>query len=128
MVSKISEGVRITVENFYQAAYSNPATSEFMFAYRVTIINDNEFPIKLLSRHWFIFDSNNTSREVEGDGVIGVQPTINPNESYQYVSGCNLNTEMGNMHGTYLFENLYTKKTFTAEIPLFEMVVPFKMN
>jgi ApaG protein len=128
MVSKISDGVKISVETFYQTAYSNPATSEYMFAYRITIVNDNDFPIKLLTRHWYIFDSNNVSREVEGEGVIGVQPIINPNTSYQYISGCNLNTEMGTMHGTYIFENLHNKTTFTAAIPLFEMVVPSKLN
>jgi ApaG protein len=128
MVSKISEGVNISVETFYQAEYSNPSGNEFMFAYRVTIENHNSFPIKLLSRHWFIFDSDSTSREVEGEGVIGVQPVINPDNTYQYVSGCNLRTEMGNMHGTYLFENLHNKKTFTAAIPMFEMFVPFKLN
>ncbi len=128
MVSKISEGVNISVETFYQAEYSNPAGSEFMFAYRITIDNINSFPIKLLSRHWHIFDSNGTEREVVGDGVIGVQPIINPDNSYQYVSGCNLHTEMGKMHGTYIFENLHNKKTFTADIPKFDMVVPFKLN
>jgi ApaG protein len=128
MVSKVSEGVNISVETFYQAEYSNPAGSEFMFAYRISIDNNNAFPIKLISRHWYIFDSNGTEREVEGDGVIGVQPTIEPGDSYQYVSGCNLRTEMGKMHGTYIFENLHNKRNFTASIPLFEMVVPFKLN
>ncbi len=128
MVSKISEGVNISVETFYQAEYSNPAGSEYMFAYRITIENINSFPIKLLSRHWHIFDSNGTEREVVGDGVIGEQPIINPDNNYQYVSGCNLRTEMGKMHGTYIFENLHNKKTFTAHIPKFDMVVPFKLN
>jgi ApaG protein len=128
MVSKVSEGVNISVETFYQAEYSNPAGSEYMFAYRVSIDNNNVFPIKLLSRHWYIFDSNGTEREVEGEGVIGVQPIIEAGNSYQYVSGCNLRTEMGKMHGTYIFENLHNMKRFTASIPLFEMVVPFKLN
>jgi ApaG protein len=128
MVSKVSEGVNISVETFYQAEYSNPAGSEFMFAYRVSIDNNNAFPIKLISRHWYIFDSNGSEREVEGEGVIGVQPIIESGNSYQYVSGCNLRTEMGKMHGTYIFENLHNKKSFTASIPLFEMVVPFKLN
>jgi ApaG protein len=128
IVSKISEGVNISVETFYQAEYSNPAGSEYMFAYRITIENHNSFPIKLESRHWHIFDSDSTEREVVGDGVIGVQPIINPDSTYQYVSGCNLKTEMGTMHGTYTFQNLHNKKTFTAIIPHFNMVVPFKLN
>ena len=128
MVSKISEGVTISVETFYQPDYSNPQSSEYMFAYRITIENNNSFPVKLLRRHWYIFDSDSTHREVEGEGVIGNQPEINSGEKYQYISGCNLRTELGKMHGTYFMENLNSKKTFYVNIPAFEMIVPFKMN
>lgn len=86
MVSKVTEGVKISVEQFYQPEYSNPVQSEFMFAYRITIENNNAFPIQLLKRHWWIVDSNADRREVEGDGVIGVQPIIAPGEKYQYIS------------------------------------------
>jgi ApaG protein len=128
MVSKISEGVKISVETFYQQDYSNPLQSEFMFAYRITIENNNSFPVKLLSRHWYIFDSDGEYREVEGEGVVGMQPVINAHDEYQYVSGCNLHTEMGRMHGTYLMENLHNKQTFEVNIPAFEMITPFKYN
>ncbi len=128
MVSKISEGVTISVETFYQPDYSNPVTSEYMFAYRITLENNNSFPVKLLRRHWYIFDSDSTHREVEGEGVIGIQPEINSGERYQYISGCNLRTELGKMHGTYFMENLNNKKNFYVNIPAFEMTVPFKLN
>ena len=128
MISKISEGVEVSVETFYQQDYSNPLLSEYMFAYRITIENHNRFPVKLHSRRWYIFDSNGEYREVEGEGVVGVQPTINRNEHYQYVSGCNLKSEMGRMHGSYVMENLETKEVFEVKIPPFEMVTPFKYN
>jgi ApaG protein len=128
MISKISEGIEISVETFYQPDYSNPVAGEYMFAYRITIDNHNSFPVKLHRRHWNIFDSNGSHREVEGEGVVGVQPSMQPGERYQYVSGCNLRTEMGKMYGTYLMENLNSKTTFDVNIPVFEMIVPFKMN
>lgn len=128
MTSKISEGVKISVESFYQPEFSNPLNSEFMFAYRITIENNNNFPVKLLSRHWHIFDSNGSMKEVEGEGVVGIQPQIAPAKQYQYMSGCNLRSEIGRMHGTYLMENLNTHKNFRVAIPAFEMQVPFKMN
>jgi ApaG protein len=128
MVSKISEGVTISVETFYQPDHSNPETREYMFAYRITLENNNSFPVKLLRRHWFIFDSDSTHREVEGEGVIGIQPEINSGEQYQYISGCNLRSELGKMHGTYFMENLHNKKHFFVNIPSFEMTVPFKLN
>ena len=128
MVSMISEGVEVSVETFYQQDYSNPMQSEYMFAYRIAIENHNSFPVKLHRRHWYIFDSTGSTREVEGEGVVGVQPVLSPGEKYQYVSGCNLRTEMGRMHGTYQMENLNSKKFFDVNIPAFEMFVPFKNN
>ena len=128
MVSLISEGVEVNVETFYQQDYSNQMQSEYMFAYRIAIENHNSFPVKLHRRHWYIFDSTGSTREVEGEGVVGVQPVLSPGEKYQYVSGCNLRTEMGRMHGTYQMENLNNKKIFEVNIPAFEMFVPFKNN
>jgi ApaG protein len=128
MVSMISEGVKVSVETFYQQDYSNPMQSEFMFAYRITIENHNSFPVKLQSRRWNIFDSDGSYRDVEGEGVVGMQPVISSGEEYQYVSGCNLHTEMGRMHGTYTMENLHSNEIFDVSIPAFEMVTPFKNN
>ncbi|MGC4037362.1 MAG: Co2+/Mg2+ efflux protein ApaG [Chitinophagaceae bacterium] len=128
MTSTISEGVEVSVETFYQPDYSNPLQLEFMFAYRISIENHNSFAVKLHRRHWNIFDSNGTSREVEGEGVVGVQPTLTPGEKYTYVSGCNLRSEMGRMSGTYQMENLNNKSMFEVNIPAFEMIVPFKNN
>ena len=120
--------MEVCVETFYQQDYSNPMQSEYMFAYRISIENHNSFPVKLHRRHWHIFDSNGSHREVEGEGVVGVQPVLSPGEKYQYVSGCNLKTEMGKMHGTYQMENLNSKQLFDVNIPAFEMFVPFKNN
>ena len=120
--------MKVSVEIFYQSEYSNPVQSEFMFAYRITLENHNSFPVKLHSRHWYIFDSNASHREVEGEGVVGVQPVLQSGEQYQYVSGCNLRTEMGKMYGNYQMENLHTKQLFEVTIPSFEMIVPMKYN
>ena len=69
-----------------------------------------------------------TIKLTEGEGVVGVQPVLKTGERYQYVSGCNLRTEMGKMHGTYSMENMNSKEIFEVSIPVFEMIVPFKMN
>lgn len=128
MTSKLTDGVTISVETFYQPEHSNAQLHEYMFAYRITIENKNAFPVKLISRHWHIFDSDGSRREVEGEGVVGIQPEINTGDKYQYISGCNLKTEIGKMFGTFLMENLYNKKRFEVNIPVFEMVVPEKLN
>ncbi len=129
MVKKVTEGITISVETFYQPDYSISIGSEFMFAYRITIENNNTFPIKLLRRHWYIIDSNGSHREVEGEGVVGVQPLLAPNERlsvcfrFQPPHG-----ESVKCTGTYQMENQLNKKLFDVKIPEFQMVVPFKMN
>jgi ApaG protein len=128
MVSKVSEGVSISVETFYQPENSNPQQGEYLFAYRITIENMNSFAIQLLRRHWNIFDSCGDNREVDGEGVVGEQPILNQGEQYQYVSNCNLKSEMGKMSGTYTMENLNTKQHFEVNIPPFDLIVPNKMN
>lgn len=128
MVSKISDGVKVSIETFYQKDYSKPLQGEYMFAYRITIENHNSFPIKLLKRYWEIFDSNSEHRVVEGDGVVGVQPLIMPGQHHQYVSGCHLKSELGKMQGYYTMENLDTKELMNVPIPAFKMVAPIKLN
>ncbi len=128
MVQQITEGVNIMVESFYQTAQSNPLTSEYLFAYRITIENLSAHPVKLLSRHWHIVDSNGTHREVEGDGVVGQQPVITPGDSYQYTSAANLNSDIGKMYGTYTVENLFNKRKIKVSIPEFQLIVQAKLN
>jgi ApaG protein len=128
MNTLISQGVEVTVEVFYQPEYSQPVQHEFMFAYRITLVNHNLFTIQLIKRQWYIFDSCGERREVEGDGVIGQQPFLTPGESFQYVSGCNLKSEMGRMWGTYEMIETLSKKSFKVEIPSFQMTAPMKNN
>ena len=128
MVHQVTEGISIMVETFYQPTQSNPLNSEYLFAYRITIENQTMYPVKLLSRHWHIKDSNGTHREVQGEGVVGRQPIIEPGDSYQYTSAAGLRSDIGKMYGTYLIENLFNKKKFTVLIPEFQLLVPAKMN
>jgi ApaG protein len=128
MNTLISKGVEITVEVFYQPEYSQPVMHEYMFAYRITITNHNSFTVQLLRRQWYIIDSSGEHREVEGEGVVGQQPILPSGESFQYVSGCNLKTEMGKMWGHYEMSDSFSKQLFTVDIPAFQMIAPMKNN
>ncbi len=128
MFTEVTAGIKVTVETFFQPTHSNPQQHHYVFAYRITIVNESDETIKLKRRHWYIVDSDNGRREVEGEGVVGEQPTIPPGEQYKYVSGCNLNTEIGKMYGTYLMERTGDQRLFYVKIPEFKMVVPCKLN
>ena len=128
MVKAITLGVTISVETNYQADFSDPARGRFLFAYQITIENGTQSAIQLLSRHWDIIDANGLSREVDGEGVVGEQPVILPGESHQYVSGCELATEMGSMQGYYTFKQVDKAALFRASIPHFTLVANYKLN
>lgn len=128
MVTEITSGVRVSVETEYQPAYSSPSQFHYVFTYRITIENVGENTVKLLRRHWYIHDACRDVREVEGDGVVGQQPVLEPGQSHQYVSGCNLKSGLGKMYGTYLMERAIDGKKFRAIIPEFKMIVPHLLN
>lgn len=112
----------------YQGAYSKPFQNEFVHAYRVTIENLREQAVQLLSRRWQIWDAIGIWREVEGEGVVGQQPVIEPHSAYQYVSACPLRSELGKMYGTFTLQNQEDWTVFEARIPLFDLIAPQKLN
>ena len=128
MVTAITEGIKVTVETEYQPDYSSPRQFHYVFTYRITIENNSNYTIQLKRRHWFISDSNNVVKEVEGEGVVGQQPVLESGQSHQYVSGCNLKTCIGKMSGTYTMERVLDGKKFKVKIPEFVLVVPYLLN
>lgn len=100
----------------------------FFFNYRVVIENTNPYDIQLKTRYWFIFDSLNPAREVEGDGVVGEQPILVPGQKHVYVSGCDMHSEIGYMEGHYNFVRVDTGEKFKVKIPRFELFARPKMN
>ena len=128
MDTQTTQGVQVTVTTNYLPDYSSPGQQHFVFAYKINIQNNSEFTVKLLRRYWQIFDSNGTVREVEGEGVVGQQPTLEPGDSHQYVSGCNLKTGIGKMIGHYTMERLVDGREFKVDIPEFVLIVPYKLN
>jgi ApaG protein len=128
MVTAITEGIKISVETMYQEEYSNPSKDQFMFAYRIEIENLSDYTIQLKRRQWYIFDSNGTEREVEGEGVVGQQPIIEPGNSHSYVSGCQLSTEIGSMKGYYSMSRIAMDTDFIVDIPEFQLIAPYRLN
>lgn len=128
MPTTTTQGVTVTVTTNYLPDYSSPSQEHFVFAYRIDIRNNSSHTVKLLRRHWFISDANGTVREVEGEGVVGRQPVLEPGESHQYMSGCNLKSGMGKMQGTYLMERIGNGDNFQVNIPEFTLMVPYRMN
>jgi ApaG protein len=97
----MTDGIRVRVQSHYIADQSSPRDDRYVFAYTITISNEGQHTTQLRTRHWIITDGRGTIEEVRGDGVVGEQPRLTPGQSFQYTSGCVLNTPVGTMHGTY---------------------------
>ncbi|HFA50573.1 MAG TPA: Co2+/Mg2+ efflux protein ApaG [Bacteroidetes bacterium] len=128
METLITQGIRISVEPRYLPKESKPSQHSYVYAYHITIDNLGPDTVQLLRRHWYIQESNGILREVEGPGVVGRQPVLEPRQRHQYTSWCPLMTDMGKMYGTFKMQNLRTKAFFEVVVPEFKMVAPFKLN
>lgn len=115
--------IQVSVKVRYLAEQSDEADNRFVFAYTITLSNEGEQAVKLLSRHWIITDTNQHVQEVKGKGVVGEQPTINPGQSFEYTSGTVLTTQVGTMSGSYQMA-LEEGGEFSVPIPQFVLSVP----
>ncbi len=115
--------IKITTEVNYQPDQSDEADNRFVFAYTITITNESDTTVKLISRHWIITDANQYVQEVRGQGVVGEQPILRPNQSFEYTSGSVLATQVGTMSGSYQMVAEDGTK-FDAPIPQFVLSVP----
>ncbi len=127
MSNTVTRGVRIIVQPRYVPEQSEPAESQYLFAYHITIRNEGLDTVQLLSRHWVITNGEGRVEEVRGAGVVGHQPTLKTGEEFQYTSGCPLSTPVGTMHGSFQMTT-ENGAQFDAIIDAFRLAVPNALN
>ncbi len=115
--------ISVTARTTFIPDQSDLESGRYVFAYTITITNTGSVPAQLVSRHWIITDSNNQVQEVRGLGVVGEQPTLRPNESFQYTSGTAIATPVGTMRGSYQMV-AQDGVQFDAPIPEFTLSMP----
>ena len=128
MIQQITRGIKITVDTDYNGSFLKDNVLQFAFAYQIEIENQSKSSVQLLTRHWKIIETMNKNQYVNGTGVKGKKPTINPGEVHKYKSGCLLSSAFGAMKGTYTMIDLSSTKIFKVEIPLFRLSTLFVLN
>ena len=123
MSEAVTNGIRVEVLCRYVPENSRPSLHEYVFQYTVRITNQGTETVQLVSRHWIITDSDNRVQEVRGLGVVGEQPKLKPEESFEYTSGTSLATPVGTMRGTYQMI-ADDGVAFEATIPEFTLSIP----
>jgi ApaG protein len=125
--SASTNGVLVTVQARYVPARSLPLARRYVFVYTVRIRNEGQRAVQLRTRHWIIVDSTGAKEEVQGEGVVGEQPVIQPGSTYEYVSAALLKTPRGTMRGSYRMTT-WSGKSFDAVIAPFLLAMPFSTN
>jgi ApaG protein len=123
----VTRGIRIIVQPRFVPEQSEPAESQYLFAYHITIRNESAETVQLMTRHWVITSGEGKVDEVRGPGVVGYQPVLKPGEEFQYTSGCPLNTPVGTMHGSFQMAT-QAGESFDAMIGAFRLAVPSALN
>ena len=118
-----SPRVCVQVQSVYIESQSLPEEERYVFAYTVTIRNLGRTQVQLLGRYWLITNGHGRETEVQGEGVVGVQPHIAPGDEYQYTSGAVLETPLGTMQGRYEMIDI-DGRPFSIDIPVFRLFVP----
>jgi ApaG protein len=113
----------VSVKTQYLGQQPDPATSNYVFSYTITIKNTGTVKAQLIARHWIITDANGKEEQVRGLGIIGHQPLLEPGQQFEYTSGAILETPFGSMHGTYLCV-AEDGEQFQALIPEFVLSLP----
>jgi ApaG protein len=125
MSDTTTRDIRVEVQSEYLAERSDRDT--YYFAYHVRISNHGNETAQLVSREWIITDADGNVERVEGPGVVGEFPLLEPGESFEYTSFCPLPTSMGTMHGSYTMRSR-EGESFQAEIAPFTLAVPGVVN
>jgi ApaG protein len=115
--------ITVTAAPQFLAEQSDPAAERYVFAYTITLENVGTVAAQLISRHWIITDGNSQEQEVRGLGVVGEQPLLRPGEKFEYTSGCQLDTPVGTMRGSYQM-TADDGTQFEAEIAEFTLAIP----
>ncbi len=119
----ITRDIRVRVAVSYLAEQSNPQLNRWFWSYHIRIENGSQLSVQLLSRSWAIVDGRGSTHEVHGEGVVGETPLIAPGGSFDYVSGCPLDTPSGSMSGSYRMVD-EDGSLFDINIPKFALVAP----
>ncbi len=116
-------GIIIQTQVKYLPDQSDENADRFVFSYTISITNSGSVAARLVSRHWVITDAYNHVQEVKGQGVVGEQPMLQHNQSFEYTSGTVLATQVGTMRGSYQMRG-DDGEDFEVEIPEFVLSVP----
>ena len=117
-------GLRVTVDRVeYQSEAQTPEDRPHCFVYFLSIHNDTDLAVTIKGRKWIVTNDRGEITAVEGAGVVGQFPTVNPGDKFSYNSFHLVDTRTAVAEGSYLGVDA-SGRTVLTRIPRFKLVVP----
>ena len=115
------KGLHVTVDRVvYNPAFEGPADRPYCFNYFISIHNQSTTHVAIKGRKWVVTNADGDVTAVEGAGVVGQFPELDPGDTFSYNSFHLLETKTGAAEGSYLGIDPDGRKV-RARIPRFEM-------
>ena len=81
------KGLRVRVDDVvHMPGLDAPPEKPHPFVYFISIHNDSPVPVTILGRKWVVREDDGEVTVVEGDGVVGQTPVIEPGGHFSYNS------------------------------------------
>lgn len=125
---EVTNNIAVTVETEYLEKESDSTVSHYVFSYTITIENHGSDTVQLLTRHWIVNSGGGEIMRVNGEGVVGEQPILEPDHGFRYSSGTSIRDSVGSMHGHYVFRREPDGELFEVRIPRFDLIYPYLLH
>ena len=120
----VTDEIEVIVRTYFLEDQSDVDHGPWVWAYQVQINNRGRATVQLLRRTWRITDAHGRMQVVQGAGVVGEQPVLEPGETFEYTSGTPLETSSGIMVGVYHMVEVASGAAFDVAIPAFSLDSP----
>ena len=119
-----AHGLRVNLDQLvYQDGVLTPPDTPHCFAYYITILNEGQETVTVRGRKWVVTESNGEVSAVEGDGLVGEFPALEPGEHFSYNSYHMIRSSRAIAQGSYLGITANGEPVVVG-IPSFQLVVP----
>lgn len=115
--------LRVCVDDVvYMPSLDAPPEKPHPFVYFISIHNDSPVSVTLRGRKWVVREDGGETTVVEGDGVVGQTPVIEPGGHFSYNS-YHVVTRRAVASGAF-FGEMATGEWVFSRIPEFRLEVP----
>ena len=128
MSTAVTHGIEVVAVPQFEAGHSDAKAMRHVFSYAISITNNGEHTVQLIRRRWQIVDALAPNTVVEGPGVVGQSPILEPGSTFRYSSFCQLRSGFGQMSGSYLMKRTMDDKLFEVTIPAFQLTSPWSAS